>query len=116
LLTLSLFLPGYWLYLILRPRLTLSEKSENILRERVFGEYSTSCPKCHQLVREEFIVCPSCQNHLKSACVGCSHALQASWLACPYCGRTTGTSAPQLPAAAIFPDVIPVESLKPIHS
>jgi RNA polymerase subunit RPABC4/transcription elongation factor Spt4 len=109
LLTTLFFLPGYWLYLVLRPRLTLAEVAEEHFREALFAEYSTAggCPRCKKFVREEYLVCPHCETTLRSACTGCSRALAASWRACPFCSQpvprgTSSTPIPaRIPAAAI---------------
>jgi RNA polymerase subunit RPABC4/transcription elongation factor Spt4 len=102
-LTTFFFLPGYWLYLVLRPRLTLSEIAEEHLREALFAEYSQtgSCPKCRKHTRDEYVICPHCQESLRSSCQGCSRALLANWKACPYCSRPAPRSAsrPVVPAA-----------------
>jgi hypothetical protein len=98
LLSLIFFLPGYWLYLMLRPRLTLSEVAEEELREAILAEYRgmNFCPGCHARVREEYVACPSCQMSLRAACPDCSHALQPDWAACPYCARVIAPApAPQ---------------------
>lgn len=86
-LTAFFFVPGYWLYLILRPGLTLSERAEERLRETLLREYAPRCPKCAELVRDDFILCPACYSSLRNPCVNCSHALHSNWTICPYCGQ-----------------------------
>jgi RNA polymerase subunit RPABC4/transcription elongation factor Spt4 len=107
LLTLALFIPGYWIYLILRPATTLSERNEEALRRTLLSEYGGVCGNCHKTVREDYIICPDCCSPLKSACTNCSHALQASWKACPYCGQqgrpAVRVQATPIPMAAIAP-------------
>lgn len=100
LLTTLFFLPGYWLYLVLRPRMTLAEVSEEHFREALFAEYAQTgnCTRCRRPVREEFLVCPHCETRLRSACTGCSRALAASWRACPYCGEQVARGASPVPA------------------
>jgi len=102
LLTTLFFLPGYWLYLVLRPRMTLAEVAEEHFREALFAEYGQngSCPRCRRHVREEYLVCPHCETALRSACTGCSRALAAGWRACPYCSERIPKAAPVVPAAA----------------
>ena len=99
------FLPGYWLYLVLRPRLTLSDVAEEHFREALFSEYSASgaCPKCRKHVRDEYVMCPFCQQSLRSSCEGCSRALLATWKACPYCTRPTASASP----APVVPEASP---------
>lgn len=93
-LALAFFLPGYWLYLVLRPRYTLKERAEERYREAIFAEYSSvgDCPACHRKTREEFVICPYCEYQLRKSCEACSHALLSSWTACPYCGTRTTKS------------------------
>ena len=88
-LTAFLFVPGYWLYLILRPGMTLSERAEERMRETLLSEYAMRCPSCASLVREDFILCPACYSSLRTPCENCTHALQSEWKVCPYCGQQT---------------------------
>jgi len=47
-----------------------------------------TCPKCHNPVEKEFVLCPICKFRLKRPCVNvdCKKMLEAGWDACPYCG------------------------------
>jgi len=81
-------LPGLWLYLILRPDLTLAEAYARSLEEEALLqelEDQKACPNCRRRVADDFIVCPACQTQLKEACVSCSRPLSYSWHICPYC-------------------------------
>lgn len=83
------FLPGHWLYLILRPRYTLIEVYERSLEEEALLqdlEDQKACPACKRRVSDEFLVCPSCRTQLKEPCHSCSKPLAYAWIACPYCG------------------------------
>jgi RNA polymerase subunit RPABC4/transcription elongation factor Spt4 len=89
LLVLVFFLPGHWLYLILRPRYTLVELYERSLEEEALLqdlEDQRSCPTCKRRVQEDFLMCPSCKTSLKEPCRSCQKPLSYAWLACPYCG------------------------------
>lgn len=89
LMVLGFFLPGLWVYLILRPRLTLAERLERSLEaEAVLSELAdrTSCPQCAKRVQEDFLVCPSCKYRLKEPCSSCAKPLSFAWIACPGCG------------------------------
>lgn len=89
LLVLLLFLPGHWLYLILRPRYTLAELYERSLEEEaLLQELDThkACPTCKRRVQDEFLICPSCRTQLKEPCQGCGRPLAYAWVACPFCG------------------------------
>lgn len=89
LLVLVFFLPGHWVYLILRPRHTLVELYERSLEEEALLqelEDQRSCPGCKRRVREEYLICPSCRTSLKESCRSCQKPLSYAWVACPYCG------------------------------
>ncbi|MEX1103510.1 MAG: zinc ribbon domain-containing protein, partial [Dehalococcoidia bacterium] len=89
LLVLAFFLPGHWVYLILRPRHTLVELYERSLEEEALLqelEDQKSCPACKRRVRDEYLICPSCKTSLKEPCRSCQKPLSYAWIACPYCG------------------------------
>ena len=99
LLVLLLFLPGHWLYLILRPRYTLTELYERSLEEEALLqelEAHKACPTCKRRVQDDFLLCPSCRTQLKEPCRGCGKPLAYAWVACPYCGLD---KPPREPAA-----------------
>ncbi len=88
-LVLVFFLPGHWIYLILRPRYTLTELYERSLEEEALLqelEDQKACPNCNRRIRDEFLLCPFCRASLKEPCRACSRPLSRAWLACPYCG------------------------------
>ncbi len=81
--------PGHWIYLIIRPRQTLTELYERSLEEEALLqelEDQKACPTCKRRVKDEFLVCPSCRTQLKEACRQCTKPLSYAWVACPYCG------------------------------
>lgn len=89
LLVLVFNLPGHWLYLIVRPRYTLTELYERSLEEEALLqdlEDQKACPTCKRRVRDEYLICPSCRTQLKEPCRSCSRPLSYAWVACPYCG------------------------------
>jgi len=89
LLVLLFFLPGHWIYLIVRPRYTLTELYERSLEEEALLqdlEDQKACPTCKRRVRDDFLICPSCRTQLKETCRSCSKPLSYAWVACPYCG------------------------------
>lgn len=83
------FLPGHWIYLILRPRYTLTELYERSLEEESLLqdlEDQKACPTCKRRVLDEFLICPSCRTQIKEPCRACAKPLSYAWLACPFCG------------------------------
>lgn len=89
LLVLVFFLPGHWVYLILRPRHTLAEAYERSLEEEALLqelEDQKACPTCKRRIQDEYLVCPSCGVQLKEPCRSCAKPLSYAWVVCPYCG------------------------------
>ncbi len=89
LLVLVFTFPGHWIYLIVRPRQTLSELYERSLEEEALLqelEDQKACPSCKRRVKDEYLVCPSCRTQLKEGCRQCQKPLSYAWVACPYCG------------------------------
>lgn len=82
--------PGLLLYLLLRPRETLTEAYERRLEAealmRDLPEPRPACPTCNRPMREDFLLCPYCRSKLRQPCTGCGQALELGWTACPYCG------------------------------
>ncbi|MCA9829427.1 MAG: zinc ribbon domain-containing protein [Dehalococcoidia bacterium] len=84
-----LFPAGLAIYMILRPRYTLSELYERSLEEEALLqdlEDQKACPTCRRRVKDDFLVCPSCRTQLKELCRSCQRPLSYAWNACPYCG------------------------------
>ncbi len=89
LLVLIFFLPGHWVYLIVRPRYTLTELYERSLEEEALLqelEDQKACPTCKRRVSDDFLLCPSCRTQLKEPCRQCQKPLSYAWVACPFCG------------------------------
>lgn len=83
-----LTLPGMIVYLMLRPRETLSEAYERSLEEEALLqeiEEKPTCPGCGQRVQDAWQVCPHCHTRLKKSCVKCRELLELPWTLCPYC-------------------------------
>lgn len=102
LLVLAGFLPGHWIYLILRPRQTLTELYERSLEEEAILQDlddQKACPACRRRVRDDYLVCPSCLTELKEPCEACGKPLDYGWLACPYCAREKAPAIAPGPAA-----------------
>jgi RNA polymerase subunit RPABC4/transcription elongation factor Spt4 len=87
--------PGLILYLLLRPRETLSEIYERSLEEEALLqgiEERMACPGCNRRIEEQFMVCPTCHTRLKKACPACGRLLHLRWNICPYCGAVQTTT------------------------
>jgi hypothetical protein len=81
---------GVLLYLVLRPRETLSEAYERSLEEEYLLqdiEDSEVCPACKRRVSPEFLFCPHCRSKLRDECENCGRPVSVRWAACPYCGK-----------------------------
>lgn len=89
LLVLIFFLPGHWVYLIVRPRHTLAELYDRSLEEEALLqelEDQKACPTCKRRVLDDYLICPSCRTQLKEPCRQCAKPLSYAWVACPFCG------------------------------
>lgn len=88
----SLVLPfmGTLIYTILRPAEYLAEARERELEMRAMEqELQTmrACPSCGELIKSDYLVCPSCRRSLRSTCPTCDRVLEPGWKVCPYCGQ-----------------------------
>jgi RNA polymerase subunit RPABC4/transcription elongation factor Spt4 len=98
--------PGWVLYLLLRPRETLSDIYERSLEEEALLqgiEERMACPGCNRRIEEEYMICPTCHTRLKKACPSCGRLLHLRWNICPYCGavQTTAKAAPSLVSPSV---------------
>lgn len=83
-----LTIPGLVIYILLRPRETLSEAYERSLEEEALLqeiEEKPTCPGCGQRVSGEWQACPYCHTRLKKPCISCGKMLELSWNLCPHC-------------------------------
>ncbi len=104
-----LFLPGWVIYWMLRPKETLAEAYERSLEEEALLqgiEEALICPGCGTRVQGEFVVCPNCHTKLKKSCQNCGRALNLRWGVCPYCGAPSlgGVQLPAQPAQPTLPE------------
>ncbi|MFH1085582.1 MAG: zinc ribbon domain-containing protein [Chloroflexota bacterium] len=109
--------PGLFIYLLLRPHETLSQRYERELAEEALLldlDEQRVCPECQRQVEPDFVVCPYCHHQLHLRCVGCGRLLQPAWDVCPYCGLVRGESlateeeAPATAEVADEPAALPV--------
>lgn len=103
---LILSIPGAFIYMLLRPRETLSEAYERSLEEEALLqeiEEKPTCPGCGQRIQHEWQACPNCHTRLKKACYNCGKTLELSWSMCPYC--TAPQTQYQVEGAGTITDV-----------
>lgn len=82
-------LPGFLIYLLLRPRETLAERYDRSLEEEALLrqiEERNTCPGCNRPTREHWLVCPHCATLLKKRCTQCQQSLELNWNVCAFCG------------------------------
>ena len=80
--------PGLLIYLLLRPKETLSETYERSLEEEALLqeiEEKPICPGCGRPAHQDWQVCPYCHTTLKKVCLSCGKMLELPWKLCPYC-------------------------------
>lgn len=97
-LVLLLNLPGLFIYILMRPRETLSEAYERSLEEEALLqeiEEKPTCPGCSQRVQVDWQVCPSCHTRLKKVCHNCRRMLDLSWTICPHCATPQNRYTPE---------------------
>lgn len=85
------FLPGFLIYLVLRPGHTLEEEYQRALEEEALLqaiEGAALCPGCERHLQPDWIVCPGCGTVLKKTCESCGHLIELPWNICPYCATT----------------------------
>ncbi|MDQ3327906.1 MAG: zinc ribbon domain-containing protein [Chloroflexota bacterium] len=87
----STFVIGWAVYMLVRPRLSLSEEYSQGLRERAELLDASSgdlCPRCHARLQLDYRLCPNCGLEVKQPCDMCKRPVRPSWNLCPYCGHT----------------------------
>jgi len=85
-------LPGILVYLVLRPVRTLEEEYQQTLEEEALLqaiEEQSTCPGCERHLRDDWLLCPTCQTRLRKACHSCGRLMELPWNICPYCGTPT---------------------------
>lgn len=98
-----LFLPGIFIYLLIRPHKTLDDAFQYSLEEesmlQTLDEYAT-CPTCQRHIHENWTYCPDCRARLRVECKKCSQPLNPAWNICPFCAAEQSEipDKPVLPA------------------
>ncbi len=96
LLVLVFNIPGWIIYMILRPDETLAEAYARSLEEEALLqelEEQGICPSCKRYVTADFVICPYCRTQLKEPCTNCGRPLSFNWVACPYCTTQKAVAA-----------------------
>jgi RNA polymerase subunit RPABC4/transcription elongation factor Spt4 len=79
---------GMLIYAIVRPPEYISEVREREMElevlERRLADMQV-CPYCHADIRDDYLVCPSCQTRLRGVCRTCRRPIEPGWRVCPYC-------------------------------
>ncbi|MCX8007434.1 MAG: zinc ribbon domain-containing protein [Coriobacteriia bacterium] len=82
-------IPGWIVYMVVRPPESLADERERELeiraREAELQRRFPSCPACFKPVEDDYLICPSCMKKLKKECISCGRALKLDWTVCPYC-------------------------------
>lgn len=108
-LVLVLNFAGLVVYLILRPRETLTQKYERQLEETYMRrdiEDEHICPTCSRGIQPDFILCPYCQTALRRTCNNCARVVDLTWPVCPYCAEPAGGSSRTTQALYRQPDEV----------
>lgn len=82
-------IPGFIIYLILRPPQTIAQAYEQSLEEEALLqqiEERLVCPGCSRSTKPEWRICPHCQTKLKKVCLQCNSLLELNWNVCANCG------------------------------
>lgn len=87
------FFFGFILYLIVRPPSTIEDHKIHDLEEKILESQTKTftCPRCSELVRDDFLFCSNCGLVVRKECPSCKHPLEIVWQQCPFCGVSVGT-------------------------
>jgi len=83
-----LSLPGFLIYLVLRPQFTLEEEYQKTLEEEALLqaiEDQPVCPGCERRIESNWQVCPNCHTKLRKSCQNCGKLMDLPWNVCPFC-------------------------------
>ena len=83
-----LSLPGFLIYLVLRPQFTLEEEYQKTLEEEALLqaiEDQPVCPGCERRIESDWQVCPNCHTKLRKSCQNCGKLMDLPWNICPFC-------------------------------
>lgn len=100
------FFFGFVLYLIIRPQSTIEDQKIRELEEKMLETQAKTfvCPRCSEIVRDDFLFCSNCGLVVRKECPSCKRALEVAWLQCPFCGVSVGS--PILAGAVETPKLV----------
>ncbi len=84
------FVFGVIVYRIVRPHEKIGEVYErNLAEEALLAEVEAihTCPACHRLINDEWIICPGCRTRLSRVCANCGRLVGLDWSLCAWCGK-----------------------------
>ncbi len=84
------FVFGVIVYRIVRPHEKIGEVYErNLAEEALLAEVEAihTCPACHRLINDEWIICPNCRTRLSRVCANCGRLVGLDWSLCAWCGK-----------------------------
>ncbi len=113
-----LTIPGLLIYILLRPRETLSEAYERSLEEEALLqeiEEKPTCPGCGQRVHDDWQACPHCHTRLKKPCISCGRMLELNWALCPHCATAQVNYNPDQSIGHVRPISIPEKWVQPAN-
>ncbi|MBN2257282.1 MAG: zinc ribbon domain-containing protein [Anaerolineaceae bacterium] len=85
-----LFIPGIFIYLIIRPSMTIEEKYQAALEEEALLatlEETELCPGCERRINSSWMICPACHTVLRKKCPDCGQLIELAWDICPFCSH-----------------------------
>ncbi len=87
---------GLVLYMMIRPKDTLSEVYDRALEEEALLrelEETMACHTCGVPVKDAWVYCPNCHEQLQHACASCGNLVRNDWEICVFCGTAQGAAA-----------------------
>lgn len=83
LLPLFLYVVGFFLYLIIRPGTTITERIHRMYLAEHFAD--DSCTRCQKPVAQDARFCPHCSMEILITCGQCRYMVRKTWQYCPNC-------------------------------
>ncbi len=94
LLLVLIFTPfGVFIYLLIRPIRTITEKYYDEIEDNldILSEAITHtvipCPNCKKEINSHYSFCPHCDFSLFAPCKWCGKSVSFDWNSCPHCGK-----------------------------